>query len=47
MAPELFVDGGVYSFASDIWSFGCILFEFITGSPPFYSNSLKDLIKMI
>lgn len=47
MAPELFLEGGVYSFASDLWSFGCILYEFVTGRPPFYSTSLKELIRMI
>jgi serine/threonine-protein kinase ULK4 len=35
MAPELFQEGGVYSFASDIWSLGCILFEIGSGQTPF------------
>jgi len=47
MAPEVFLDGGIYSFASDLWSFGCMLYEFIAGRPPFFSNSLKELIRMI
>ena len=47
MAPELFQDDGVYSFASDLWSFGCLIFEFITGKPPYSSSSLNKLIKMI
>ena len=47
MAPELFLEGGVYSFASDLWSLGCMMFEFIAGRPPFFSNSLKELIRLI
>jgi serine/threonine protein kinase len=47
MAPELFQDDGVYSFASDLWSFGWILYEFITGKTPFSSSSLSKLIKMV
>ena len=47
MAPELFHDQGVHSFASDFWSLGCLLFELATGRPPFHSNSLKELITQI
>lgn len=47
MAPELFTSEGVYSFASDLWSLGCILFEFLVGKPPFHSKSLKSLMRMI
>ncbi len=47
MAPELFQKQGVYSFASDLWSLGCVLFEMVAGKPPFSSNSLKELITQI
>jgi len=47
MAPELFSDEGVYSFYSDFWAFGCILFEMATGKPPFSAKGLKELIVQI
>lgn len=31
MAPELFHDGGVYSFQSDLWALGCIAYELCCG----------------
>ena len=27
MAPELFLEDGVHSYASDLWSLGCVLFR--------------------
>lgn len=43
MAPELFEVGSVYSFSSDIWALGCILYELAQGNPPFVSTSLHDI----
>jgi serine/threonine-protein kinase ULK4 len=43
MAPELFEEGGVYSYYSDLWSLGCVLYELAVGTPPFVSNTFKDL----
>ena len=34
MAPELFGEGGVHSFASDLWALGCVMYECAAGRPP-------------
>jgi len=34
MAPELLAREG-HSFAADYWSFGCLIYEMLTGEPPF------------
>lgn len=47
MAPELFQDGGVHSYASDMWALGCVLFECYTGRPPFVGKELTQLIRSI
>jgi len=47
MAPELFMNDGVKSFSSDLWSLGVIIFEMGTSRPPFESNSFSELVKLI
>jgi serine/threonine-protein kinase ULK4 len=47
MAPELFSEDGVYSFYSDMWALGCVMYELATGKPPFAATGLKDLIQEI
>lgn len=47
MAPELFYEGGMHSFASDLWSCGCVLFELVVGRPPFNSTSLSEIQQMV
>ena len=46
MAPEL-VQEQPYNHSVDIWSYGIILYELFAGQPPFYTNNLYSLIKMI
>lgn len=47
MAPELFQDGGVHSYASDFWALGCVLYECYTGRPPFIDKEFTQLAKSI
>ena len=44
MAPELFMDGGTYSTASDFWSLGCVLYEGFMGRPPFCKPTFNELV---
>ena len=46
MCPEL-VQEKPYNHTSDLWALGCILFDLGTGLPPFYTNSIVQLVKMI
>lgn len=44
MSPQIAKEVN-YSFKSDVWSFGALFFEMLTGSPPFDSKNMKDLRK--
>ena len=45
MAPETF--NGSFSIASDLWSVGVVLYEMLSGAPPFQSRDIMDLISAI
>ena len=49
MAPELILekDKLPYSFKSDLWAFGCVLYEMYFGEPPFVAGTISDLNKSI
>ncbi|PIK46213.1 putative serine/threonine-protein kinase 36 [Apostichopus japonicus] len=46
MAPEL-VEEKPYDHTTDLWSLGCILYELFVGTPPFYTNSIFQLVSLI
>ncbi|KAG9405806.1 Serine threonine kinase [Aphanomyces cochlioides] len=43
MAPELFEQIPVHSFASDFWALGCVLYELRAGVQPFANRGFLDL----
>eukprot|EP00794_Sanderia_malayensis_P013996 gene13996-15454_t len=46
MSPEL-VEEKPYDHTADLWSLGCILYELFLGYPPFYTNSIFQLVTLI
>ena len=46
MAPEV-LSGGPHSKESDLWSFGCVLYEFFSGEKPFVADYFAELVTNI
>lgn len=46
LAPEVLLGNG-YGKAVDWWSFGSLLYEMLTGLPPFYSPDVQEMYKKI
>lgn len=46
LPPEIFV-GGMFDARGDIWAFGVMLFEMLTGKRPFADGSIGEMIRAI
>ncbi|KAG6590875.1 AGC protein kinase [Phytophthora cinnamomi] len=46
LSPEMVRKDG-HGMETDMWSFGCFIFELLTGSPPFQSDDMPRLFRMI
>ena len=46
LSPEI-IEGRPYSFKSDIWSLGCVVYEMATLMPPFRASSMKGLSQKV
>jgi len=46
LAPEV-LEGKGYGKAVDWWSFGTLMFEMLTGLPPFYSEDVQQMYTKI
>ena len=48
LAPEILLNEKVgYGKAVDWWTLGCIIYEMVTGYPPFYCQKKEELFKKI
>jgi len=46
LAPELLIGNG-YTKVVDWWTLGVLLYEMVTGLPPFYDENTNDMYKKI
>ena len=47
LAPEVLASNRAYGKACDWWSFGVLLYELITGIPPFYGRGVNETFSKI
>jgi serine/threonine protein kinase len=47
LAPEVLEKKRSYGKACDWWSFGCVIYEMLTGCPPFYSTNRQEMFQKI
>jgi serum/glucocorticoid-regulated kinase 2 len=46
LAPEILLKQG-HGKAADWWTLGCIMYEMVTGVPPYYSSNRQELFERI
>ena len=46
MAPEVIKKAG-YNYLADFYSYGCVVFELMSGKPPFIASTKKDLFESV
>ena len=46
MAPEMVMQAG-YGFSLDFYTIGVLLYEFMTGEPPYYTDDKEELLHNI
>jgi serine/threonine protein kinase len=46
LAPEVLNKKG-YTMSCDWWSFGCVIYEMLTATPPFYSKKREEIYDKI
>lgn len=46
MAPEI-ITGDKQTYAIDLWSYGILIYEIITGEAPFKGDSPKGILKSV
>jgi len=47
LAPELFTEGALYDKSVDMWALGVIVYVLLCGYPPFYGETVMELLDRV